>query len=155
MLSAAKPVMIAVALVKPPSCTTSRPAASGPKLVMTRPEPLQNATAVERTWVGNSSHCGRPTEELSVLTGKLLEVSAELIEVSLRLELQAGAVVADVLDGRRCMFLAGLHRAEREIAEKLKALSVGSPSWPSIDADKAIPWVEKRTNLTLVQSQVE
>jgi hypothetical protein len=28
--------MIAVALVKPPSCTTSRPAASGPKLVMTR-----------------------------------------------------------------------------------------------------------------------
>ena len=37
----------------------------------------------------------------------------------------------------------------------VKALSVGSPSWPSIDADKAIPWVEKRTNLTLVQSQVE
>jgi len=98
----------------------------------------------------DEGHCG-----LTALTGKLLEVSAELIEVALRLELQAGAVVADVLDGRRCMFLAGLHRAEREIAEKLKALSVGSPSWPSIDADKAIPWVEKRTNLTLAQSQVE
>jgi hypothetical protein len=54
MLSTANPVMIAVALVKPPSCTTSRPAANGPKLVMTRPEPLQNATAVERTCVGNS-----------------------------------------------------------------------------------------------------
>src|SRR6516165_7679912 len=103
----------------------------------------------------DEGHCGLPTEELTALTGKLLEVSAELIEMALRLELQAGAVVADVLDGRRCMFLAGLHRAEREIAEKLKALSVGSPSWPSIDADKAIPWVEKRTNLTLAQSQVE
>src|SRR5437870_3828794 len=55
MLSTAKPVMIAVAWVRPPSCTTRRPATSGPKLVKIRPKPLQNATAVERTWVGNSS----------------------------------------------------------------------------------------------------
>jgi exodeoxyribonuclease V alpha subunit len=75
----------------------------------------------------DEGHCGLPTEELTALTGKLLDVSADLIEMALRLELQAGAVVADVLDGRRCVFLAGLYRAEREIAEKLKALSVGSP----------------------------
>src|SRR5207247_2313313 len=54
-LRTANPVMIAVACVRPPSCTTSRPATSGPKLVTMRPEPLQNATAVERTCVGNSS----------------------------------------------------------------------------------------------------
>ena len=38
--------------------------------------------------------------------------------------------------------LLALYRAEREIAEKLKALADGKPPWPSIDADKAIPWVE-------------
>src|SRR5262249_53570973 len=63
--------------------------------------------------------------------------------------------IADDLDGRRCVFLAGLYRAEREIAEKLRALAVGRPSWPSIDADKAIPWVEKRTKLALAETQIE
>jgi len=64
-------------------------------------------------------------------------------------------VIADDLDGRRCVFLAGLYRAEREIAEKLRALTAGKPPWPSIDADKAIPWVEKRTKLVLAASQME
>ena len=53
------------------------------------------------------------------------------------------------------MFLAGLHLAEREIAAKLKTLALRKPSWPSIDADKAIPWVEKMTKLTLADSQRE
>jgi exodeoxyribonuclease V alpha subunit len=53
------------------------------------------------------------------------------------------------------VFLAGLHQAEREIAAKLKALTIGKPPWPSIDASKAIPWVEKRTKLALASSQTE
>jgi exodeoxyribonuclease V alpha subunit len=84
-----------------------------------------------------------------------LEVPAELVETALGLELQGGAVIADNLDGRRCVFLAGLYRAEREIAEKLKTLALGKPPWPSIDADKAIPWVEQRTKMTLADSQRE
>ena len=48
-------------------------------------------------------------------------------------------MIADDLDERRCVFLAGLYRAEREIAEKLRALTAGKPPWPAIDVDKAIP----------------
>src|SRR5690349_18110655 len=103
----------------------------------------------------DDGHCGLPHEELLALTRQLLEVPAELVETALGLELQDGSVVADDLDGRRCVFLAGLYRAEREIAEKLNALAVGKPPWPLIDADKSIPWVEKRTNLTLAESQKE
>ena len=69
------------------------------------------------------------------------------------LELDAGAVVGDDLDGRRCVFLAALYQAEREIAEKLKALAVGRPTWPAIDVNKAIPWVEQRAKLALADSQ--
>ena len=64
-------------------------------------------------------------------------------------------MIADDLEGRRCVFLAGLYRAEREIAEKLGALAVGKPTWPLIDANRAIPWVEKRTKLALADSQQE
>ena len=103
----------------------------------------------------DDGHCGLPAEELISLAQQLLEVPAELVETALGLELQGGAVIADDLAGRRCVFLAGLYRAEREIAEKLSALAVGKPSWPLIDADKAIPWVEKRTKLALAESQRE
>jgi exodeoxyribonuclease V alpha subunit len=103
----------------------------------------------------DDGHCGLPHEELLALTVQLLEVPADLVEKALSLELQEGAVIADDLDGRHCVFLAGLYRAEREIAEKLNALAAGKPTWPLIDAEKAIPWVEKRTKLTLAKSQIE
>jgi exodeoxyribonuclease V alpha subunit len=103
----------------------------------------------------DEGHCGLPAEELISLTHTLLEVPAELVETALGLELENGAVIADDLKGRRCVFLAGLYRAEREIAEKLKALAIGRPPWPAIDADKAIPWVEQRTKLALADSQRE
>jgi exodeoxyribonuclease V alpha subunit len=35
----------------------------------------------------------------------------------------------------------------------LRHLAVGAPPWPTIDADKAIPWVEGKTGLTLAESQ--
>ena len=101
----------------------------------------------------DEGHCGLPVEELVPLTEKLLEAPSELVETALRLELEDGAVVGDDLDGRRCVFLAALYRAEREIAEKLKTLAVGKPPWPAIDVDKAIPWVEHRTKLALADSQ--
>jgi exodeoxyribonuclease V alpha subunit len=103
----------------------------------------------------DDGHCGLPHDDLVALTRELLEVPGELVETALGLELQGGAVVADDLDGRRCVFLAGLYRAELEIAEKLKTLAVGKPPWPLIDADKAIPWIEKRTKLALAGSQIE
>ena len=98
-------------------------------------------------------HCGLPADELIPLAQKLLEVPPDLVETPLALELQDGTVIADSLEERRCIFLAALYRAEREIAEKLKALASGTPPWPSIDADKGIPWVETRTKLALADSQ--
>src|SRR5262245_51458493 len=103
----------------------------------------------------DDGHCGLPHEELLALTRELLEVPAELVVTALGLELQDGTVIADDLDDRYCVFLAGLYRAERKIAEKLRAVAVGKPPWPSIDTDRAIPWVEKRTGLTLAERQKE
>jgi exodeoxyribonuclease V alpha subunit len=101
----------------------------------------------------DGGHCGLPADELVPLAQKLLEVPPDLVETALALELQDGTVIADSLEERRCIFLAALYRAEREIAEKLKALASGTPPWPSIDAGKAIPWVETRTRLVLADSQ--
>src|SRR5690349_7053874 len=71
----------------------------------------------------DDGHCGLPADELVPLAKKLLEVSAELVDTALVLELEAGTVVADTLDEQRCIFLAGLYRAEQDISDKLKLLA--------------------------------
>jgi exodeoxyribonuclease V alpha subunit len=103
----------------------------------------------------DDGHCGLPEGELVPLTQKLLEVPEDLITTALALEIQEGTVIADDLDGCRCVFLAGLYRAEREVAERLRTLAVGDPPWPQINADKAIPWVESGTKMALAESQKE
>ena len=103
----------------------------------------------------DEGHCGLPVEELTSLATRLLEVPEDLIATALALELEAGDLVADQLEDRRCVFLAGLYRAEQTIAERLRALVSTGPTWPSIDAAKAIPWVERRTGLQLAASQRE
>src|ERR1700720_1972915 len=102
----------------------------------------------------DEGHCGLPTDELVPLAEKLLEVTQELIRTALNLELQEGTVVADRVGETPCVFLAGLHRAERTIAERLMRLANGKLPWPWIDPDKALPWVEGRIGLALAESQV-
>ena len=91
--------------------------------------------------------------ELVSLVNTLLAVEAELVREALGLELEVGEVVADTLGGEPCVFLAELYRAEHSIAERLRALAQGRPTWPTINAGKAIPWVEGRTGLALAPSQ--
>ena len=102
----------------------------------------------------DEGHCGLPTEVLTPLAEKLLEVPQELIRTALDLELQEGTVVADRVGETPCVFLSGLYRAERTIAERLIRLANGKLPWPWIDPDKALPWVEQHIGLALAESQV-
>ena len=103
----------------------------------------------------DDGHCGLPREQLLAMAAMLLEVPAAIIEGALDLELQDGEVIADSVDERPCIFLTGLHRAERAIAGRLRMLSAGSLPWRVIDAEKAIPWVERKAGVTLADSQRE
>lgn len=100
-------------------------------------------------------HCGLPRGELIGLAGKLLEVPPPLIESAVQEELAEETVTADCVDETDCIFLTGLYLAERGIAEQLKRISAGALPWPDIDADKALPWIEQKTGLTLATSQAE
>jgi exodeoxyribonuclease V alpha subunit len=101
----------------------------------------------------DDGHCGLPKEQLIPLAVDLLEAPGELVLTALDLELAEGAVVADSVGDVSCIFLAGLYRAEQAIAERLLRLTQGALPWPPIDADKALPWIEQKTGLTLAESQ--
>ena len=104
--------------------------------------------------MGNG-HCGLPTEELTALAEKLLEVPQALIPAAVDLELADGIVIADTVANTPCIFLGGLYHAEKGIADRLHKLIAGPLPWPVIDADKALPWIEQKTGLTLAPSQCE
>ena len=103
----------------------------------------------------SEGHCGLPENDLLPMAEQLLEIPADILRDALQQELQDENVVADTIGERRCIFLGYLWKAEKVVAERLKALATGQPSWPEIDTAKAIPWVEQKLGVTLAESQRE
>ena len=101
----------------------------------------------------NDGHCGLPAAELLPAAAELLEAPEDLVRTAIDEELDAGNVVTDRVGDTPCVFLAGLHRAEQGIAERLQRIAQGPLPWPRIDPDKALPWIERRTGLLLADSQ--
>lgn len=101
----------------------------------------------------DEGQCGLPREALVLLAQKLLDVPPDVVNAALEAELTAGTVVLDSMEGRACIFLAWLHAAERQLAERLLRLVSGEAPWPAIDADKALPWAETRLGMTLAETQ--
>jgi exodeoxyribonuclease V alpha subunit len=102
----------------------------------------------------DDGHCGLPTHALVPIAVELLEISKELVQTALDLELSDGTVIAATVGETPCVFLGGLYRAEQVIAERLLHLANRKLPWPHIDADKAVPWVEQKTGLSLAESQI-
>ena len=115
---------------------------------------LRAGVAHALTEAMDDGHCGLPAEELRPAAAELLEAPEDLVRTAIDEELAAGNVVADHVGDTPCVFLAGLHRAEHGIAERLRRIAAGPLPWPRIDADKALPWIERRTGLELAPSQV-
>ncbi|MBP2493798.1 exodeoxyribonuclease V alpha subunit [Methylobacterium sp. PvP062] len=103
----------------------------------------------------DGGHCALPVAELIKLAGELLGVEATLIRSALLDVLETGEVVQDILGDKACIFLAGLHAAERMIAERLLRRTKGTPPWPEIDLARALPWVQQKTGKALSPSQNE
>ena len=103
----------------------------------------------------DDGHCGLPANELGPLAARLLDVPDDAVRTALELELAEGAVVADTVADTPCVFLGGLYQAERAIAERLVDLVAGKLPWPDIDVERALPWVEKQSGLSLAPGQAE
>ena len=101
----------------------------------------------------SDGHCGLPVNELVPLAVGLLEVSSELVQTALDLELADTTVVNDSVGETPCIFLAGLHRAEITIAKRIHCLVNGTLPWAYIEPNKALPWIEQKTGLSLAESQ--
>jgi exodeoxyribonuclease V alpha subunit len=92
-------------------------------------------------------------DELVDTAANLLEIPVATIEHAIDLELQEENLIAESIDGKPCVFLTPLYRAEVSVASSLFRLLNGTPPWGRIDPAIAIPWVEQKTKRTLSPSQ--
>jgi exodeoxyribonuclease V alpha subunit len=97
--------------------------------------------------------CGLPEEDLLTLAERLLEIGRDVLAEALKLEIAEDCVVVEPIDGRPCVFLPYLRRAEDAIAVAVRHLRVGQPPWPAIAAQKAVAWVEGRLDVALAPGQ--
>jgi exodeoxyribonuclease V alpha subunit len=121
-----------------------RPAASLPA------EPEATRGSNQREEQGSPAVQAAPQREAPATR---IPLEPAVIQTALDLELSEGSVVADSLAGEGAIFLAHLHRDERRIAEALQKLALGAAPWGTINAERAIAWVEQRLGLELAASQ--
>src|SRR6266478_46429 len=98
-------------------------------------------------------HCAVHQDELIDAAATLLEIPVAIIEQAVELECQEDHLIAEDIDGKPCLFLAPLQRAEVGVASHLLRLLHGDLPWGQIDAVRAVPWVEQKTGRTLSPSQ--
>lgn len=120
------------------------------------PQSLLRAQAgvrhVLQEWSGEG-HCAAIRSNLCEMAAKLLEIPLPIIDQAIAEELTEGNLIAEIDGSEEFIFLTPLHRAEIGCAAHLNRLNQGDAPWGVIDADKAIPWVEEQTGMTLSQSQ--
>ncbi|PVE20806.1 ATP-dependent RecD-like DNA helicase [Microvirga sp. KLBC 81] len=121
----------------------------------TAPQRIRAGISFALQTATDEGHCALPVEALTRLAEQLLEVDEALIRTAVVEELSKGEIVSDTIGDETCLFLKGLYLAEQAIASRLIERASGPPPWPEIDLDKAVPWVEGRTNKTLAASQRE
>lgn len=99
-------------------------------------------------------HCAAFLEDLRDKAVELLEIPVDIISEAIAFEITAGRLVADSIDDQPCVFLAHFYKAELNVAEHLQRLLTYTSDWmQDIQVEQAIPWVEKKTNITLSKTQ--
>jgi exodeoxyribonuclease V alpha subunit len=123
------------------------------------PKDSQNRAraGIDHVLLGATSegHCALPLEKLKAAAVKLLEVPVETIEQALSHMLTGGFLLLEEIDGEPLVFLPHLRKAEDGIATKIKRLASAGVTYPMIDFEKAVTWVEEQTGKTLAPSQRE
>ncbi len=101
----------------------------------------------------SNGHCGVEKANLIKSAMETLEVSEELITQAISDESQSERITEIMVDDKACCFLTSLYLSEKGIAKECQRLLQGTTAWSNIDTEKAITWVQQKTQLALSASQ--
>ncbi|CAK0745391.1 ATP-dependent RecD-like DNA helicase [Gammaproteobacteria bacterium] len=100
-----------------------------------------------------SGHCAASRTILIESATDLLTIPAPIIEQAIDSEMSAGNIIAEDISRVPSLFLTPLYRAEVGVAAHLSRLMAGTTPWESVNTRQELPKVERKTRLTLSDSQ--
>ncbi len=129
-------------------------------LGIARDSPLRAAAGLLFTLkeLSGAGHCAYPMERWLERATELLDIPSSVLETAARKVIDAGEVtIGEIeIDGDAavpCAYLTHLHRAEEDLARRLRTLLAVEHPLPALDTDRALAWVEQRVGLELAPSQ--
>ena len=101
-------------------------------------------------------HCAYLENDLLSKTGELLDINTALIKEALEASVNAKHLIRfEHAELGSLIYLPTLYAAECELADRLYKLSQGAHPSPDILIDRALEWVEERSDISLAASQQE
>ncbi len=97
----------------------------------------------------DEGHCFCLKPELLLNTEIILSISVEILADALNYELRKGSLVSD----NDRIFLAAIHEAEVNVADRFARLQRSSVLHDPIDSEKAIPWAAKKAGFDFAPMQ--
>jgi len=97
-----------------------------------------------------NGHAALPRDELLAQAAEVLDVAQEPVVVELERLLIDGELTAEF----GLVYLAPLHHAECQIAERLRELSRAPSVYPEIDVERALGWVQNEIGIDLAPGQL-
>jgi len=109
--------------------------------------------------LSDEGHVFYPHEPLIEKANEILEVELGVLADAIVRLASDKKVVCETLDADSgpidAVYLAKFHLSENQVAARLKALMVAPKGVRSIEADKAVEWVQEKLSMTLAEKQVE
>ena len=100
-------------------------------------------------------HCRLPRSILLEHAELLLQIETSIIANGLEQCLEALELIATTGLDEVAIYIPALLHAETTIADRFRSLANNPPSYPSIQIDRAIEWVQEKLGMTLAAQQIE
>lgn len=119
------------------------------------PERLRAGITYALERAADDGHTAAPRADIIERAARLLGVDEAAVEEALRAAVGHGDAETVTVAGVECLADRRLSRAEKTIADRLKALGDGRPPWGQVDVDAAVARFEASRRKTLSPSQRE
>ncbi len=108
--------------------------------------------------LSDAGHVAYPKDRWLERASELLDIPRPVLDAAASRVVDAGEVTIEEIEVGgdptvSCAYLAHLHRAEQDLAERLRTLLAAAHPLTAIDTDRALAWVEERAGLQLAPSQ--
>ncbi len=103
----------------------------------------------------NNGHCCLPRNDLIKLARDLLGITEPILIKAIDEEIADKNLIRDRFPVPDSIYPRALYNAECSLVKSINQLKAFPVPWANIDSGKAIPWVEKKLQITLSKSQKE